>query len=99
MYSKVAHVVVNMDPTHEMPAFILFQMTSEKPEQSLSAQDHLFTIAIKSEDGGHDIVPPDDAEEVVPPPKHVLFYTLDKKKSIVAEAYAVGNSIKSTARK
>ena len=36
-------------------------------------------------------------EEVVPPPKHVLFYTLDKKKSIVAEAYAVGNSIKSTA--
>ncbi len=46
---------------------------------------------------GIDIVPPADAEEVVPPPKHVLFYTLDKKKSIVAEAYAVGNSIKSTA--
>jgi len=48
---------------------------------------------------GIDIVPPDDAEEFVPPPKRVLFYTLDKKRSIVAEAYAVGNSIKSTARK
>jgi transposase-like protein len=48
---------------------------------------------------GIDIVPPDDAEEFVPPPKRVLFYTLDKKISIVAEAYAVGNSIKSTARK
>jgi hypothetical protein len=40
-----------------------------------------------------------DTEELVPPPKHVLFYTLDKKKSIVAEAYAVGNSIKSIAQK
>jgi len=48
---------------------------------------------------GINIVPPDDAEELVPPPKHVLFYTLDKKKSIVAEAYAVGNSIKSIAQK
>jgi hypothetical protein len=48
---------------------------------------------------GIDIVPLDDAEEVVPLPKHVLFYTLDKKMSIVAEVYAVGNSIKSTARK
>jgi hypothetical protein len=44
-------------------------------------------------------VPPYDTEELVPPPKHVLFYTLDKKKSIVAEAYAVGNSIKSIAQK
>jgi hypothetical protein len=47
---------------------------------------------------GIDIVPPDDAEEVVPPPKCVLFYTLDKKKSTVAEAYVVGNSIKSAAQ-
>jgi transposase-like protein len=48
---------------------------------------------------GIDIVPPDDAEEFVPPPKGILFYTLDKKRSIVAEAYAVGNSIKSTVQK
>jgi hypothetical protein len=30
-----------------------------------------------------DIVPQDDAEEIVYPHKHVLFYTLDKKKSII----------------
>jgi len=30
MYSKVAHIVVNTDPTHEMPTFILFQMMPEK---------------------------------------------------------------------
>jgi hypothetical protein len=28
---------------------------------------------------GIDIVPPYDAEKVVHPPKHVLFYTLEKK--------------------
>jgi hypothetical protein len=40
-----------------------------------------------------DIVPLDYAEEVVHPHQHVLFYTLDKKKSIIAEANAVDNSI------
>ncbi len=40
-----------------------------------------------------DIIPPDDAEEVSP--KFVLFYALEKKKSIIAEACTVDNSIKS----
>lgn len=46
-----------------------------------------------------DNAPLDDAEEVAPPFKHVIFYTLDKKKSIVAEAHAAVNSIKSIAQK
>jgi len=40
-----------------------------------------------------DIIPPDDAEEVSP--KFVLFYALEKKKSIIAEACTVDNNIKS----
>jgi hypothetical protein len=45
-----------------------------------------------------DIIPQEDAEEVVPP-KSLVFYTLDKKKSIIAEAYAVDNNKKSVAQK
>jgi hypothetical protein len=33
-----------------------------------------------------DIISTDDAEEVVKPPKCVLFYTLEKKMSFIAEA-------------
>jgi hypothetical protein len=42
------------------------------------------------------LIPPDDVDEVVPC-KHLLFYTLDKKKAIADEAYNINNGIRAIA--